>query len=93
MFVLDGLIETPKRQFSVIPDLIRNPGFPVKTGTQFLMFLVPCFRRDDVWIPLPAGRQAFPRLRAEALRRASTGMTTFTKLSILNTSGKRRNRP
>jgi len=43
----------------VIPDLIEpapylirgNPGFPVKTGTQFYMFLVPCLRRDRVWIP------------------------------------------
>ncbi len=24
---------------------------PVKTGIQFYMFLVPCFRWDDVWIP------------------------------------------
>ena len=60
----------------------RNPVFPVKTGTQFLMFLVPCFRRDDVWIPLPTGRQAFSRLRAEALLRAGTGMTTLCEFII-----------
>jgi hypothetical protein len=33
----------------VIPGLTRNPGFPVKTGTPFLM--VPCLRRDGAWIP------------------------------------------
>ena len=33
----------------------RNPGFPVKTGIQFHMFLVPCFRRDKLWIPAFAG--------------------------------------
>ena len=41
--------------YFVIPGLTRNPGFPVKTGTQFLMFLVPCIRRDNVWIPAFAG--------------------------------------
>ncbi len=34
-----------------MPHLMRHPGFPVETGTQFLMFMVPCFRRDGVWIP------------------------------------------
>ena len=29
---------------------MRYPGFPVKTGTYFLC-IVPCFRRDGVWIP------------------------------------------
>jgi hypothetical protein len=38
----------------VIPDLIRNLGFPVETGTQFLI-IDPCLRRDDVWIPGFAG--------------------------------------
>jgi hypothetical protein len=29
----------------------RNPGFPVKTGIQFLC-MVPCFRRDKSGFPL-----------------------------------------
>ena len=33
----------------------RNPGFPVKTGIQFHMFLVPCLRRDKAWIPVYTG--------------------------------------
>jgi hypothetical protein len=39
----------------VIPGLTRNPGFPVKTGTQFYTFLVPYLRRDGAWIPAFAG--------------------------------------
>ena len=34
--------------------LSGNPGFPVKTGNQFL-YIVPCFRRDGAWIPAFAG--------------------------------------
>src|SRR3990170_6605213 len=45
-----------------------NPGFPVKTGIQIHIFLVPCFRRacpvldtgDGVWTPAFAGVTAFP---------------------------------
>jgi hypothetical protein len=41
----------------VIPGLTRNPGFPVKTGTQFYTFLVPCLPPYQVrgWIPAFAG--------------------------------------
>jgi len=28
-----------------------NPGFPVETGIQFRMFMVPCFCSDNFWIP------------------------------------------
>jgi len=35
----------------------RNPGFPVETGIQFLM--VPCFRRDEFWIPAFAGMTTY----------------------------------
>ena len=42
----------------VIPGLTRNPGFPVKTGTQFIC-IVSCFRRDGVWIPAFAGMTVF----------------------------------
>jgi hypothetical protein len=34
-----------------LPQAGGNPGFPVKTGIQSLIFLVPCIRRDDVWAP------------------------------------------
>ncbi|OGL47196.1 MAG: hypothetical protein A2149_05425 [Candidatus Schekmanbacteria bacterium RBG_16_38_11] len=42
------------KSYAVIPHLMRNPGFPVKTGIQFIL-MVPRFRGDDDWIPAFAG--------------------------------------
>ena len=35
----------------VIPAQAGIQGFRVRTGIEFLAYLVPCFGRDEVWIP------------------------------------------
>ena len=46
---------TYSRSFARHSCASRNPGFPVKTGIQFHIFLVPCLRRDKAWIPVFTG--------------------------------------
>ncbi len=43
---VDGFVKSPFCPIFVIPES-GNPGFPVKTGIQIHIFLVPCFRRGD----------------------------------------------
>jgi hypothetical protein len=42
----------------IIGDPVKSPlrpifVIPAKAGIQIYMFLVPCFRRDNVWAPAP----------------------------------------
>jgi|MudIll2142460700_1097286.scaffolds.fasta_scaffold70383_2 hypothetical protein len=57
----------------------RNPGFPVKTGTQWM---VSNFRRDDVWMP-PY------RVRGRLLKSGMTDdlITVENQLILINPSG------
>jgi hypothetical protein len=59
-----------------MPDLIRHPGFPVKTGIQSIL-MAPDFRQDNAWIPAFAGMTCAITYRAPySMRQANSKIST-----------------